>query len=52
MKVFMKLIKIWEKDLYFQFSQNIMEWGIGPEDIHIDNLLGLGQWVGYLMEPW
>ena len=26
-----------------------MEWGIGPGDMHIATLIGLGQWVGYLM---
>ena len=42
----MKLVKIWEKDLYFYFSYNIMDSGIGKGDMHIADLIGLGQWVG------
>ena len=39
----------WEKDLGFYFSWNIMEWGLGPGDMHIATLIGLKQWVGYLI---
>ena len=40
-----------ETELNVQFSQNIMEQGIGPGVVHIDTPRGMGQWLGYLMVP-
>ena len=42
---------MWERELYFYFSWNIMERGLGPGGMHIATSVGLGQWVGYLMGP-
>ena len=47
----MKLVNRWEKDLDFYFIWDIMEQGIDTGDMYIFNLIGLGQWVGYLMDP-
>ena len=49
MKVFIRLVKRWEKDLYLQLSQNIMERGLSTGDMHITTLIVLGQWVGDLL---
>ena len=48
----MNLVERWEKNLYCLFIYNIMEQGLGPGDMHIDTLVGLVQWVGYLMGTW
>ena len=29
-----------------------MDRGLGTGDMHIANLIGMGQWADYLMGPW